>query len=86
MSLHSGKRPVRTKGIDTRNAKIINAFRSKSTGRTDLRDKATIQRLQMYKQRPKRDEDGKLVSGFLMNGKPDAGAKRVEPNRKWFGE
>lgn len=56
------------------------------------RDKATIQRLRMYKHgAPKRNRDGKVLSGNFV-GKDRAGEKpvtgatgRVQPDRRWFG-
>eukprot|EP00299_Pterocystis_sp_00344_P013900 c6855_g1_i2.p1 GENE.c6855_g1_i2~~c6855_g1_i2.p1 ORF type:complete len:680 (+),score=211.38 c6855_g1_i2:126-2042(+) len=49
-----------------------------------MRDKATIKRLSMYGAKPKRDRNGKIVSGGLSKV-PEAGAGRTQPNRKWFG-
>jgi len=95
-------------GVNLRNDKITNPMRPIKAGRTDLRDKATINRLNMYKDRPvcavrsllifqfcgahceiivlqKRDKDGRLISGFLMSTTPDEKAKRIQPDRRWFG-
>lgn len=52
------------------------------------RDRATVNRLQMYKTKAyKRDRSGKIIpgAGDLTNNVPELGAGRVAPNRKWFG-
>lgn len=52
------------------------------------RDRATVNRLQMYKTKAhKRDRDGKIIAGAgdLTNPIPEPGAGRTAPNRKWFG-
>lgn len=57
------------------------------TGDKNMRDKATIKRLKMYKNfKAKRDKIGKILTpapyqSWLMSGT----VARVEPNRKWFG-
>ncbi len=50
------------------------------------RTKATIRRLQMYKNfKPKRDRHGKIVRPAPFQGwLPSGTVARVEPNRKWF--
>ncbi|KAL5016097.1 hypothetical protein ScPMuIL_005686 [Solemya velum] len=65
----------------------MNPDRPKGQGGHNMRDKATINRLKMYKNfKPKRDKVGKIVKAapFQNTLKPGAVA-RVEPNRKWFG-
>lgn len=57
---------------------------------SNMRDKSTIKRLNMYKNRSVRDAKGKLVGGALMmrnqaGGKEITGAARVQPDRRWFG-
>ncbi|PXF46245.1 Nuclear/nucleolar GTPase 2 [Gracilariopsis chorda] len=52
------------------------------------RDRATVKRIQMYKTKAyKRDREGKIIkdAGDLTKSTPEAGAGRVAPNRKWFG-
>eukprot|EP00177_Eucheuma_denticulatum_P000986 GFKZ01001786.1.p1 GENE.GFKZ01001786.1~~GFKZ01001786.1.p1 ORF type:complete len:566 (+),score=95.66 GFKZ01001786.1:211-1908(+) len=52
------------------------------------RDKSTVKRLQMYKTKShKRDREGKIIkdAGDLTSTTPEAGAGRIAPNRKWFG-
>lgn len=52
------------------------------------RDRATVNRLQMYKTKShKRDRDGKIIkdAGDLTSTTPELGAGRIAPNRKWFG-
>eukprot|EP00696_Hemimastix_kukwesjijk_P020365 gnl/Hemi2/9992_TR3460_c0_g1_i1.p1 gnl/Hemi2/9992_TR3460_c0_g1~~gnl/Hemi2/9992_TR3460_c0_g1_i1.p1 ORF type:complete len:641 (-),score=236.01 gnl/Hemi2/9992_TR3460_c0_g1_i1:113-2035(-) len=56
----------------------------KGSGGSNLRDNATIKRLQMYKTRPKRSRDGEFIAGDYMS-KVAPVAARIEPNRKWFG-
>lgn len=52
------------------------------------RDRATVNRLQMYKTKAyKRDRSGKIIpgAGDLTSNIPEVGAGRTAPNRKWFG-
>lgn len=52
------------------------------------RDKATVNRLHMYKTKShKRDRGGKIIkdAGDLTRVTPEEGAGNVAPNRKWFG-
>ena len=51
------------------------------------RDKATIKRLQMYRNfKAKRDSSGKVIRPAPFQSKvPSGTVARVEPNRKWFG-
>jgi len=70
--------------------KINNPKRSLPTGRSfkdksNLRSRATIRRLKMYKTKPKRNKKGQIVSGQLMSTRPDTPVVRVQPDRKWFG-
>eukprot|EP01091_Cochliopodium_minus_P009734 TRINITY_DN2462_c0_g1_i1.p1 TRINITY_DN2462_c0_g1~~TRINITY_DN2462_c0_g1_i1.p1 ORF type:complete len:749 (+),score=299.61 TRINITY_DN2462_c0_g1_i1:202-2448(+) len=60
-----------------------NPERTIPTGKTHMRSSATIKRLNMYRSKPKRDENGKLISGaFMSRDLPDA---RIQPDRRWFG-
>lgn len=51
------------------------------------RDKATIKRLQMYRNfKAKRDASGKVIRPAPFQSKVPAGTvARIEPNRRWFG-
>jgi nuclear GTP-binding protein len=51
------------------------------------RDKATIKRLQMYRNfKPKRDPRGRIVRAApFQSALPSGSMARVEPNQKWFG-
>ena len=48
------------------------------------RDRATIKRLRLYKQRPTRDKQGNLLHGDLMS-KDVSHKALVQPDRRWFG-
>ncbi|RYG63920.1 hypothetical protein EON64_14995 [archaeon] len=58
----------------------------------NMRSKSTIMRLNMYKDKPIRDRNGKVVGGYMM-GKDTAGGQkivpgqqgRIAPDRRWFG-
>lgn len=68
------------------NAKIINPYRQVPTkSSASFRDKSTIKRLAMYKAKPKYTADGKFRSGRFMSRTVDERVKRIEPNRRWFG-
>ncbi len=56
-------------------------------GVSKARDKATIKRLQMYRNfKAKRDSSGKIIRPAPFQSTVPAGTvARVEPNRKWFG-
>lgn len=56
-------------------------------GNTNMRDKATINRLKMYKNfKAKRDKAGKIIQPApFQSWLPSGSVARVEPNRKWFG-
>ena len=82
------KRPARKDGFN-RSGHSMNPDR-KTTGLKGVskaRDKATIKRLQMYRNfKAKRDADGNIVRAAPFQSKLAAGTvARVEPNRKWFG-
>jgi nuclear GTP-binding protein len=78
----------------TRSNKIINPNRtialkggdssSKKKG-THLRDNATIKRLAMYKDKPIHNSKGEFLSGAYMSRVPDEVVKRINPDRRWFG-
>lgn len=49
----------------------------------NVRDRATIQRLNMYNTRPVRSKDGQIISQAYQSKEiPKA---RIAPNKKWFG-
>ncbi|KMQ90622.1 nucleolar gtp-binding protein 2 [Lasius niger] len=56
-------------------------------GVAKVRTKATIKRLQMYRnQKPKRNRVGKIISPAPFQGWNTSGTmSRVEPSRRWFG-
>lgn len=56
-------------------------------GVAKVRTKATIKRLQMYRnQKPKRNRAGKIISPAPFQGWNASGTmSRVEPSRRWFG-
>lgn len=56
-------------------------------GVAKVRSKATIKRLQMYRnQKPKRDRTGKIISPAPFQGwQPSGTMSRVEPSHRWFG-
>lgn len=50
---------------------------------TDKRSAATVRRLQMYKNRPKRNSKGKILENeFQSKELPNT---RIQPDRRWFG-
>ena len=60
--------------------------KAKASG-ANLRSKATINRLNMYRTKVKRTKEGKIVRGGLPVGQTvrDGQAARVQPDRRWFG-
>jgi hypothetical protein len=76
----------------SRSNKIINPHRTislkdgsaKKKG-THLRDKATIERIAMYKDKPIHNAKGEFLSGAYMSRTPDKPIVRVAPDRRWFG-
>ncbi|XP_078037088.1 nucleostemin 2 [Augochlora pura] len=56
-------------------------------GVAKVRTKATIRRLQMYRnQKPKRDRTGKIISPAPFQGwQPSGTMSRIEPSQRWFG-
>lgn len=65
----------------------MNPDRPKGAGGNNMRDKATIKRLQMYRNfKAKRDKNGKIIKAAPFQSKLTPGSMaRVEPNRRWFG-
>jgi len=64
---------------------IKNTNRAADPKRTDLRDKNKINRLKMQNAKPVRAKDGSLISGAFMSKTVDAKVKRIQPDRRWFG-
>eukprot|EP01087_Luapelamoeba_hula_P019073 TRINITY_DN626_c0_g1_i1.p1 TRINITY_DN626_c0_g1~~TRINITY_DN626_c0_g1_i1.p1 ORF type:complete len:769 (-),score=191.50 TRINITY_DN626_c0_g1_i1:137-2443(-) len=52
-------------------------------GKSKLRDKATINRLNMYRTRPKRNAKGEILHEEFQS--KELPTTRIAPNRKWFG-
>lgn len=50
----------------------------------DQRTETTKRRLEMYKQRAKRDEDGKILFEAYQS-KDKSHQARIQPDRRWFG-
>lgn len=61
--------------------------RVQGKGGNNMRTKATIDRLRMYKNfKPVRDRAGKIIKPAPFQGWVSSGTQaRIEPNRKWFG-
>lgn len=62
--------------------------KSVAAGGSQMRDKATIKRIKMYKNfKPQRDRSGKITKAAPFQERlPMGSVARVEPNRKWFGQ
>lgn len=60
--------------------------KAKASG-SAVRTKQTINRLNMYRSKVKRNKDGKIVKGGLAVGETvrQMKAARVQPDRRWFG-
>ena len=59
---------------------------NKKKGPVGARSAATQKRLDMYKTRPHRNRDGKIVhEDFQSREAPSATAGRIQPDRRWFG-
>lgn len=83
----SGSKAPRTQGFN-RSAHSMNPERKTENlkGVAKVRTKATIRRLQMYRNfKAKRDRNGKIIHAAPFQGWLPCGSQaRVEPNRKWF--
>ncbi|CAN0062663.1 unnamed protein product, partial [Laminaria digitata] len=88
--------PPKHKGFNmrTKSGSSANPHRSTDGVRQNggtLRDKATINRINMYKAKGIRDKKGKLIGGaYMMNNRAGdqaitAETGRVAPDRRWFG-
>mmetsp|Transcript_36809 Transcript_36809/g.59003 ORF Transcript_36809/g.59003 Transcript_36809/m.59003 type:complete len:614 (-) Transcript_36809:72-1913(-) len=80
----AGKPYKGRQGISTRD-KISNRYRVSNSKDTNRRTNATIKRLHMYKSKAIRNRDGKVIGGDFISTTPDAGMKRIAPDRRWFG-
>jgi hypothetical protein len=83
MSSKKGAKPRKLAGI-SKSTKITNPARVVSKTKTNLRDKATINRLAMYSERAKHDKHGKFITGAYMSKTPDAVTKRIMPDKYCF--
>ncbi|KAG8451502.1 hypothetical protein GDO86_003638 [Hymenochirus boettgeri] len=63
-----------------------NPDRVKGVGGNNMRDRATIKRLNMYRQKERRNDRGKVIKTLQYQSSVASGTvARVEPNIKWFG-
>ncbi|XP_018412743.1 PREDICTED: nucleolar GTP-binding protein 2 isoform X1 [Nanorana parkeri] len=63
-----------------------NPDRMKGAGGNNMRDRATIKRLNMYRQKERRNDRGKVIKHLqYQSSVPSGTVARVEPNIKWFG-
>ncbi|KAM9037792.1 nucleolar GTP-binding protein 2 [Sarcophilus harrisii] len=63
-----------------------NPDRVKGAGGQNMRDRATIRRLNMYRQKERRNRRGKVIKPLQYQSSVASGTvARVEPNIKWFG-
>lgn len=67
------------------NPKIINPNRTVPNGLSHMRDRATINRLNMYKTRAHYNKRGDFVSGAFMSRTVENPVSRIQPDRRWFG-
>ncbi|XP_069827793.1 nucleolar GTP-binding protein 2 [Dendropsophus ebraccatus] len=78
----------RFKGRNTINPSTSssNPDRIKGEGGHNMRDRATIKRLNMYRQKERRNNRGKVIKTLqYQSSVPSGTVARVEPNIKWFG-
>nr|XP_040021181.1 nucleolar GTP-binding protein 2 [Gasterosteus aculeatus aculeatus] len=62
-----------------------NPDRAKGAGGHNMRDRSTIQRLNMYRQKQRRNDRGKVIRPLQFQSTVTPGTvARVEPNIKWF--
>jgi NGP1NT (NUC091) domain len=61
----------------------VNRSNGKGKGDKSMRSAATVRRLKMVNQRPKRDSGGKLLWQDLQS--KELPNTRIEPDRRWFG-
>ncbi|XP_066430939.1 nucleolar GTP-binding protein 2 [Eleutherodactylus coqui] len=78
----------RFKGRSTINPSTAssNPDRVKGAGGHNMRDRATIKRLNMYRQKERRNNRGQVIKTLQYQSSVTSGTvARVEPNIKWFG-
>ncbi|MEJ1282435.1 guanine nucleotide binding protein-like 2 (nucleolar) [Cricetulus griseus] len=69
-----------------RSAASTNPDRVQGAGGQNMRDRATIRRLNMYRQKERRNNRGKVIKPLQYQSTVASGTvARVEPNIKWFG-
>ncbi|OBS81686.1 hypothetical protein A6R68_20147 [Neotoma lepida] len=69
-----------------RSAASTNPDRVQGAGGQNMRDRATIRRLNMYRQKERRNDRGKVIKPLQYQSTVASGTvARVEPNIKWFG-
>ncbi|GAB1605461.1 nucleolar GTP-binding protein 2-like [Argonauta hians] len=86
--VHRGQRGKRPERLNKSNHSMnIDRPKSEGQGGHNMRDRATIKRLQMYRNsKPKRDSAGKILRPAPFQTWLKSGTvARVEPNRRWFG-
>lgn len=85
---HATNKPPRKEGFN-RSGHSMNPERSTEglKGVAKIRSKATIKRLQMYRnQKPKRNRAGEIITPAPFQGWHASGTmSRVEPSQRWFG-
>ncbi|RMZ53379.1 hypothetical protein APUTEX25_004867 [Auxenochlorella protothecoides] len=57
--------------------------RANSVSKDGMRSASTVRRLAMYKTRPNRNKDGKIISHELQS--KELPSTRIQPDRRWFG-
>jgi nuclear GTP-binding protein len=84
--LHSQANALHTGSNAATSVNRVANAKAKSSG-PKLRDKATINRLNMYRSKIKRDDKGKIVKGGVGVGQQvrDMLPARIAPDRRWFG-
>ena len=86
-SFRAGKlNGARRAGNASTNPERVPTAKAKA-GAPSVRSKATINRLNLYRSKVKRDKSGAIVKGGLPVGQQvrDMQAARVQPDRRWFG-
>ncbi|XP_034359213.1 nucleolar GTP-binding protein 2 [Arvicanthis niloticus] len=69
-----------------RSAASTNPDRVQGAGGQNMRDRGTIRRLNMYRQKERRNSRGKVIKPLQYQSTVASGTvARVEPNIKWFG-
>jgi hypothetical protein len=84
---HASKAAVKPKGMGGGGAtRLGHSMDEKHRGKGaagGMRDKGTVRRLMMYKQRPVRDSKGKVLKMDLQSR--ELPTTRIVPDRRWFG-